>query len=102
MKKMFLAFAVLASSIAFAANPKPDEKIEKRFKESFPRAEKVTWYEGNGYYEVIFTNNQVNCRLWYDESGNVTKTERYYTQESLSPFLLAKINKNLPVKKYLA
>jgi hypothetical protein len=98
MKKMFLAIAVLASSLAFA-NPTVDEKIEKNFKESFPKAEKVTWYENDSFYEVLFTNNQVTCRLWYDHEGNVTKTERYYKEEGLSPFLLARLNKKFEGKK---
>src|SRR6478672_495967 len=98
MKKMFLAIAVFASSFAFA-NPSVDGKIEKSFKESFPKAEKVTWYENDSFYEVLFTNNQVTCRMWYDHDGNVTKTERYYKEEGLSPFLLAKLNKKFEGKK---
>ena len=98
MKKMFLAIAVFASSLAFA-NPTVDAKIEKTFKESFPKAEKVTWYENDSYYEVLFTNNQVTCRMWYDHDGNVTKTERYYKEEGLSPYLLAKLNKKFAGKK---
>ena len=98
MKKMFLAVAVFASSLAFA-NPAVDEKIEKNFKSSFPKAEKVTWYEADSYYEVLFTNNQVTCRMWYDRDGNVTKTERYYKQEGLSPFVLARLNKKFEGKK---
>jgi hypothetical protein len=98
MKKLFLAFAVLTSSLAFAS-PAVDGKIEKTFKESFPKAEKVTWYESDSYYEVLFTNNQVTCRMWYDHDGNVSKTERYYKEDGLSPFLLAKLNKKFPGKK---
>jgi hypothetical protein len=98
MKKMFLAIAVLASTLAFA-NPAVDEKIEKNFKQSFPNAEKVTWYEGDSFYEVLFTNNQVSCRMWYDHAGNVTMTERYYKEDGLSPFLLARLNKKFEGKK---
>jgi hypothetical protein len=98
MKKMFLAIAVLASSLTFA-NPSVDEKIEKNFKQSFPKAEKVTWYEGDSFYEVLFTNNLVTCRLWYDRDGNVTKTERYYKEDGLSPFMLARLSKRFEGKK---
>jgi hypothetical protein len=99
MKKMLLAFAVLLSTAAFAANPDVDEKIETHFKKSFPKAEKVTWYEDENQYEVLFTNNQVTCRLWYDRDGNVTKTERYYKEDGLNPYLLAKLNKKFAGKK---
>jgi len=98
MKKICLAIALFASTLAFA-KPAVDEKIEKTFKESFPKAEKVTWYENDSYYEVLFTNNQVTCRMWYDRGGNVTKTERYYKEEGLSPFLLARLNKKFEGKK---
>lgn len=98
MKKLFLAVAVLASSLAFA-NPSVDGKVEQSFKASFPKAEKVTWYENDSFYEVLFTNNQVTCRMWYDHDGNVTKTERYYKEDGLSPFLLAKLNKKFEGKK---
>jgi hypothetical protein len=99
MKKMFLAIAVFASAVAFAADPAVDEKIEKHFKESFPKAEKITWYEADTHYEVLFTNNLVTCRMWYDRDGNVTKTERYYKEDGVSPFLLAKLNKRFEGKK---
>lgn len=98
MKKMFLAIAVFASLSAFA-NWNPGDKIEKHFNASFPNAEKITWYETDGYYEVLFTNNKVKCRLWYDHDGNVTKTERYYKADGLSPFLTAKLNKKFRGKK---
>jgi len=49
MKKICLAIALFASTLAFA-KPAVDEKIEKTFKESFPKAEKVTWYENDSYY----------------------------------------------------
>lgn len=98
MKQTFLLIALFASSLLFA-NPTVDEKIEKHFKETFPKAEKVTWYEADSYYEVLFTNNQVTCRLWYNRDGNVTKTERYYKAEGLSPFLVAKLNKKFADKK---
>jgi hypothetical protein len=99
MKKMFLALAVFGSVLGYAADPSVDDKIEKNFKAAFPKAEKVTWYENESYYEVLFTNNQVTCRLWYDINGNVTKTERYYKEEGLSPYLVAKLNKKFAGKK---
>jgi len=37
--------------------------------------------------------------MWYDRDGNVTKTERYYKEEGLSPFLLARLNKKFEGKK---
>jgi hypothetical protein len=99
MRKLFFITALFTASFAFAADPGVDEQVEKNFKSVFPRAEKVTWYENDGFYEVLFTNNEVQCRLWYDRQGNVTKTERYYTENGLSPFMLARLNKKFNGKK---
>ena len=98
MKKTFLLLALFCSTLLFAS-PGVDEKIEKNFKESFPKAEKISWFENESFYEVLFINNQVTCRLWYDRNGEVTKTERYYKEEGLSPFLLAKLNRRFKGKK---
>ena len=91
MKKTFLALAIFASGILYAATPGVDEKIEKSFNATFPKAEKVTWYENDTYYEVLFVNETVKCRMWYNKDGSVAKTERYYTEDGLCPFILAKV-----------
>lgn len=100
MKKILFTIAILASSILYAAAAPPvDDKIEKRFKEAFPKAEKITWYENDTHYEVLFTNGLVKCRMWYDRYGNVTKTERYYSEQDLCPFILAKVKQKYADKK---
>lgn len=91
MKKLLVALAILASTALYAASPSVDEKIEKSFKNAFPNAEKVTWYENETYYEVLFVNEMVKCRMWYNKEGSVVKTERYYKEEGLCPFILAKV-----------
>jgi len=99
MKKTFLALAILASSILYAATPVVDEAIEKNFKAMFPKAEKVTWYENDKHYEVLFENEAVKCRMWYNKAGDVVKTERYYKQDGLCPFILAKVKSKYSDKK---
>jgi hypothetical protein len=99
MKKLLFVLAILVSGTLFAASPDVDDKIEKSFKDAFPKAEKITWYENETTYEVLFMNGQVKCRMWYDKEGNVTKTERYYTAEELCPFIMAKVNKKFAGKK---
>lgn len=91
MKKLLVAIDILASTALYAASPSIDEKIEKSFKNAFPKAEKVSWYENETYYEVLFVNEMVKCRMWYNKEGNVVKTERYYTEDGLCPFILAKV-----------
>lgn len=99
MKKLLVAFAILACSTLYAASPNVDDKIEKSFKDAFPKAEKVTWYENDTHYEVLFFNDLVKCRMWYNKAGEVVKTERYYNEEGLCPFILAKIKNKYADKK---
>ncbi len=100
MKKLLIVLAVVVSGTLFAATPpEVDGKIEKSFKEAFPKAEKVTWYENDNTYEVLFMNNLVKCRMWYDKDGNVTKTERYYGESELCPYIMAKVKRKYPGKK---
>lgn len=88
---MLLALAIFASGILYAATPNVDDKIEKSFKETFPKAEKVTWYENDSHYEVLFVNDMVKCRMWYNKAGDVVRTERYYKEDGLCPFILMKV-----------
>ena len=99
MKKMFLALAIFATGVLYAATPGVDEKIEKSFKEAFPKAEKVTWYEGDKFYEVLFENETVKCRMWYNKGGEVVKTERYYKEDGLCPIILAQVKSKYNGKK---
>jgi hypothetical protein len=99
MKKLLIVLAILVSGTLFAATPEVDDKVEKNFKDAFPKAEKITWYENETSYEVLFMNGQVKCRMWYDKEGNVTKTERYYSEAELCPYILAKVKKRFAGKR---
>ena len=97
MKRILLSFTIL---IALAAYSKPpNEKILKNFSTAFPKAENVSWMESTNDTQVEFKNGQIKCKVWYDADGNVTKTNRYYTEESLSPFILARIQQKYTGKK---
>lgn len=99
MKKTLLALAILISGTLLAATPNIDEKIERTFKETFPKAEKVTWFENENHYEVLFVNELVKCRMWYNKTGDVIRTERYYKEDGLCPFILAKVKAKYSDKK---
>lgn len=91
MKKIFFGLSfVLLSLISFAT---PNEKVLNNFKNAFPKAESITWYDNEQYYEVHFTNGDVKCRLWYDKEGVVTKALRYYSKEMLYPLILNSLQK---------
>jgi hypothetical protein len=63
MKKIFFALALLVGTASFAANPKVDEQVSKQFKETFPTALEVKWFEYETFYEVVFKNNDILCRV---------------------------------------
>ncbi|MBA2329941.1 MAG: hypothetical protein H0V91_10005 [Flavisolibacter sp.] len=100
MKKIFLIAAMVIYGIANAnSSPTVDGQVLKNFKSAFPLAEKPTWYENNGLYEVVFENNQVKCRVWYEQDGKVKKTERYYTEKELPLFIIAKVKERFNDQK---
>lgn len=99
MKKIFYGFCLLLSTSSFAASPPVDEKISSRFKESFPNAANEKWYEYDGFYEVLFQNNDVSCRMKYDMQGHVISVRRDYSEKDLSLYILAKLKSKYSGKK---
>jgi hypothetical protein len=100
MKKILLIAAMAIAGITYAnSSPTVDGEVLKNFKSAFPLAEKPTWYENNGLYEVVFENNQVKCKVWYEQNGKVKKTERYYTEKELPLFVIAKVKERFTDQK---
>ncbi len=98
MKKLLFA-AVLFCSLASFANVRVDEVIEKKFKESFPTATSIKWYDNKDSYEVLFVHNNIQCRINYDMEGNMLHMRRDYTKEALPLFITGSIQKRYPGKK---
>jgi hypothetical protein len=69
------------------------DKIENSLKNSFSNSEKVVWSEKDNCY-TTFVNNKVKYKIWYNKNGEVVKTIRSYSEDELSPFMLAKIKHN--------
>jgi hypothetical protein len=99
MKKIFLGFALLLSTVAFAFDRTVDEAIAKRFHETFPTAQNIKWYTYEDFYEVFFDYNQVTCRIDYDMKGNVISVRRDYSEKDLPAFILAKVKQKYPDMK---
>jgi hypothetical protein len=99
MKKIFFALALLVGTASFAANPEVDEQVSKQFKETFPSAQEVKWFEYETFYEVVFKNNDILCRVKYDLKGNIISTRRDYTEKDLSLFIVAKVKEKYQGKK---
>ena len=99
MKKIFFALALLVSTALFATSPEVDEQVSKQFKETFPAAIEVKWYDYETFYEVVFKNNDILCRVKYDLKGNIISTRRDYHEKDLSLFIIAKVKEKYAGKK---
>jgi len=77
-----------------------NEKVLKNFNATFPEAQQPVWNTYDSYYEVYFTKpDRSSYRLDYNFDGDVTRSFRYYGEESLSPFIKAKVSERYPGKK---
>lgn len=99
MKKIFYGIVLLISASSFAANPPVDERVSKKFKESFPHVHTEKWYEYESYYEVFFQNNDVACRIKYNLEGKVISVRRDYYEKDLPLFIKVKVNEKYTTKK---
>jgi hypothetical protein len=100
MKKVLVMFtALLFSAAIFAADPGGiDEKLIRSFNNSFPKAEKVNWYELPKSYVVNFVENGIRGRIEYRKDGRSTQFTRYYTAEHLPFVVQSSIRKAHPNK----
>lgn len=103
MKKVLLIAAVLTGLIA-AASPAPsevNEKVLKAFKETFAKAQAVTWHEYDEYFQANFKQNEVQIRAQYDAEGKLLRTIRYYGEQQLLPNIVAKLKKKYEGKELI-
>lgn len=98
MKKMFVLFSALLLGVNLIARD-PDDSLIKTFNTSFPKAERVNWYELPKAWVVNFVADGIRSRIVYLKDGKVTEFTRYYFESNL-PFLVhSKIKKSYPEKK---
>jgi hypothetical protein len=95
--KMFILFSALLLSISLIArDPGPgeiDDNLIKTFTTSFPKAERVHWYELPKAWVVNFVADGVRARIVYLKDGKATEFTRYYFESNL-PFLIRSRIKN--------
>jgi hypothetical protein len=99
MKRIFFALALLVSTVSFAANLPVDEQVSKQFKQTFPAAVNVKWYDYETFYEVVFKNNDILCRVKYDLKGKIISTRRDYYEKDLSLYIVARVKEKYAGKK---
>jgi hypothetical protein len=64
-------------------------KLKKVSMKRFQRPEKVTWYESEGNYEVLFTNTRCSAGFGTTHEGNVIKRTLLHRKRLMS-FMLAR------------
>jgi len=99
MKKL-IVFLVLFAALGAAATTPPEvnEKVLKAFKETFSKATDVVWHELPNTYLASFKQSEITARATYDTEGNLLRTTRYYSEESLPIHVIAKLKKKYSEK----
>lgn len=98
MKKLFILFSALILSFSLIARDpgtgEIDDNLIKSFNTSFPKAERVHWYELPKAWVVNFVADGVRSRIVYLKDGRITEFTRYYFESNL-PFLIRSKIKNV-------
>ncbi len=88
MKKTVLSIAITMLSLSAAAAP--DEPLLQLFNRTFPDAQYIRWIEKGEHHIVSFTQNETQCRIWYDKKGTLIYSLRYGRENELPmPVLMA-------------
>jgi hypothetical protein len=88
MKKTVLSIAITLLSLSAIAAP--DEPLLELFNRTFPDAKYIRWVEKGEHHIVSFTQNDTQCRIWYDKKGTLIYSLRYGLGNELPlPVLMA-------------
>lgn len=102
MKKNLLltGLVVLACTLAFQVRAGDvSQKVLKSFRETFPKAEQVSWQEYSDNYVVNFVAVGLHETITYDKEGNFISSTRYLTEENLPTNILFRLKKKYPALK---
>jgi hypothetical protein len=100
MKKLFILFSALMLSLSLIARDpgEIDDKLIKSFNTSFPKAERVHWYELPKAWVVNFVADGVRSRIVYLKDGKATEFTRYYYEQHLPFVVRSKVKNAYPNK----
>lgn len=100
MKKLFILFSALMLSLSLIARDpgEIDDKLIKSFNTSFPKAERVHWYELPKAWVVNFVADGVRSRIVYLKDGRATEFTRYYYEQNLPFVVRSKVKNAYPNK----
>ena len=94
MKKLIILTCLFATLSVAASDPREvSEKVLNAFNKTFVKATEVVWHETQNLFEASFKQSEIISRAIYDGNGNLLRTTRYYSQESLPIHILTKIQK---------
>src|ERR1044072_2966706 len=97
MKKFIIIISSLLLSFSLFARD-PEEAFIKVFSSSFPKAEKVHWYEMPKAWVVNFVTDGIRSRVVYLKDGKVTEFTRYYFEQNLPFVIRSKVKDAYPKK----
>lgn len=95
MKKIIFLCLLMISCAGIFATKLPDapEKVLKMFHRDYPEAQNETIYHVGDSYMIYFKNaiENVAYRIYYNTSGDILQTMKYYSAEDLSPFIRSRV-----------
>ncbi len=78
-KKELLQVKNLINEISYT----PSTSMTEKFKMNFPKAQKVTWLQTDGYIEADYTKNHSKMANFYDFNNTLIGTAKYIAYQSL-------------------
>ena len=100
MKKiLFAAFLVISGFGSMAAGWGINEKLVQTFRETYPDAVEINWFEFPDSYAVNFKEGAVRAMIEFSKDGTFVKSTRYYQEKNLPYYLIAAIHGKYPAKK---
>ncbi len=86
---------ILLFSISLYANepPRVDKIILNVFKKAFPQASSVDWEKDGALWVACFKDQDKMNILYFNHEAEVVKSRRYYQEDGLPAFILARLLK---------
>ena len=95
MKSLKIAALILFTTMTVNAQDVKNEEIPKnlksQFEKEYPNATEIEWEKENNLFNVEFDIDEKEQEIWYDDSGNIIKTEHELEEADLPEAIRSKI-----------
>lgn len=95
MKSLKIAALILFTTMTVNAQDVKNEEISKnlksQFEKEYPNATEIEWEKENNLFNVEFDIDEKEQEIWYDDSGNIIKTEHELEEAELPEAIRSKI-----------